>query len=241
MKLAVITDNFFLLEEFKKIIENKKKLVTDIKYFASPKSSNKLMDNTVKIISLKDEWYKLSDRDIVFSLHCKQIFPSELVRTVTCINIHPGLNPYNRGWFPQVFAINNGMPHGATIHIMDEEIDHGDIIAQVEVKIFEHDTSKSVYERTIKSEIELLDDEFESILTGKYSTTPMQNNGNYNCISDFNHICNIDMDRKGTFRDFYNLLRSLTHEPYKNGYFYNDDGDKVYLSLNIEISKSLVK
>lgn len=68
--------------------------------------------------------------DLVFSLHCKQIFPKKLVDEVTCINFHPGFNPFNRGWYPQSFSIINGMPAGATIHKMDENVDSGEIIAQ---------------------------------------------------------------------------------------------------------------
>ena len=39
--------------------------------------------------------------NLVMSIHCKQLFPTELVNNVRCVNVHPGLNPYNRGWFPQ--------------------------------------------------------------------------------------------------------------------------------------------
>jgi methionyl-tRNA formyltransferase len=79
-----------------------------------------------------------------------------------CINIHPGLNPYNRGWYPQVFAINNGLPHGATIHEMDDKIDHGDIIYQKSVDIKLSDTSKTLYERVLDTEIFLFKENFRN-------------------------------------------------------------------------------
>jgi methionyl-tRNA formyltransferase len=37
---------------------------------------------------------------LILSFNCKQIFPADLVSSVTCKNVHPGFNPYNRGWFP---------------------------------------------------------------------------------------------------------------------------------------------
>jgi hypothetical protein len=42
--------------------------------------------------------------DVIISWHCRQIFPKELIERVRCINIHPGFNPYNRGYFPHVFS-----------------------------------------------------------------------------------------------------------------------------------------
>lgn len=79
----------------------------------------------------------LRDYSCVIALHCKQVFPAELVKGIRCINIHPGLNPYNRGWFPHVFSIINGLPVGVTLHEMDKELDHGPIIDQEELKVRE--------------------------------------------------------------------------------------------------------
>ncbi|NAO20317.1 dTDP-4-amino-4,6-dideoxyglucose formyltransferase [Vibrio cholerae] len=171
--------------------------------------------------------------DLIISCHCKKIFPAELVNRVKCINIHPGLNPYNRGWYPQVFAINNGMPHGATIHEMDEEIDHGNIIVQEEIKIEQTDTSKSVYDKVVLAELKMFKQHVSSLISGAYKAKKMVHEGNYNSISDFNELCKIDMNKGGTFREFYNLLRSLQHEPYSNAYFFDDNGDKVYIEIKI--------
>lgn len=239
MKIAVVTDNLYLLGCFRRIASKNGGFISSVDYYCSLQSSN-MFENEVDVesVSLREDWKRMANNyDLLFSLHCKQIFPRELVEQVTCVNIHPGLNPYNRGWFPQVFAINNGMPHGATIHLMDEEIDHGAIIAQSKVDIFEHDTSKSVYERVVNEEIKLLDQNFNKIIKKQYQAEMMSSVGNYNGIKDFNEICHIDMNKQGTFRDFYNLLRSLTHDPYNNAYFYDCNGNKVFMSLNIEVEK----
>ncbi len=96
-----------------------------------------------------DSKYKL-----VISAHCKKIFPPKLVNSFRCINIHPGLNPYNRGYYPQAFSLINKLPVGATIHEIDEKLDHGPIIFQEEVVIESIDTSFSLYNKIIKKEIE---------------------------------------------------------------------------------------
>ena len=51
------------------------------------------------------------------------MFPVDMVRNYRCINVHPGLNPYNRGWFPQTFSLVNHFPVGVTIHEMDAHLD----------------------------------------------------------------------------------------------------------------------
>jgi methionyl-tRNA formyltransferase len=103
--------------------------------------------------SPKDIDFILGNFDLVFSIHCKQIFPKELVNGLKCINIHPGYNPVNRGWYPQIFSILNDLPVGATIHEIDEALDHGGIIARALVPKYSYDTSKSLYDRILEKEI----------------------------------------------------------------------------------------
>jgi methionyl-tRNA formyltransferase len=90
--------------------------------------------------------------DIVFSIHCQKIFPTILVEEVKCINLHPGYNPENKGWYPQVFSILNGKKFGATLHEMDSEIDGGPIIAQEQINIEFKDTSYTAYQKVLKLE-----------------------------------------------------------------------------------------
>lgn len=119
-------------------------LKVDFRYTSFGLNPQQMIEIGAEIINVKDEETKnkiISDYDLVFSLHCKQIFPKRLVENVCCINFHPGLNPYNRGWYPQAFSIINGLPDGSTIHLMDSEVDHGAIIAQKKVDIKVSDTS----------------------------------------------------------------------------------------------------
>ena len=129
-KVLVVTDNHFLFRQFQSIIAGQElKQVAFTFCCTSPKME--LQDEGLTRMNIKKDYTPLIDKyNIIFSLHCKQIFPAELVQKVKCINVHPGLNPHNRGWYPQVFSIINKKPIGATIHVMDEQIDHGEILAQ---------------------------------------------------------------------------------------------------------------
>lgn len=236
MKVFIITDNKWWLDQARKLfkIEN-----LEVEFYCSPKGrelfAEEIDRQIIKPLNIKESVKYLIDTfDLGFSLHCKQIFPAELVKSVRCINVHPGLNPYNRGWFPQVFSIINKKPAGATIHLMDEEVDHGEIIVQKEVEIYEWDTSKTIYDRILSMELELLEARLESILREQYVSTSMIEKGNYNGIEDYNSLLEVDLTQELTMKEAIDYLRALTHPPYKNAYFLTESGEKVYLSLSLE-------
>jgi len=245
-RIFIVTDNRYIYKEFVDILKNKK---IQIDFFCSPKSINlfdkEILEDKITIINLKDEKSDdiliSSDYYLGFSCHSKQLFSSKLVKNITCINIHPGLNPYNRGWFPQVFSILNGLPTGVTFHFMDEEIDHGDIILQEEVKIEEYDTSLSLYNRIQKKEVELFKSNIDNILLKSFYniTTPVE--GNYNSIRDYKDKCKIDLDKTVTMREAIDYLRSMTHPPYVNSYFFDNKGDKIYVSISLSSENMFMK
>jgi methionyl-tRNA formyltransferase len=90
--------------------------------------------------------------DLVIFVHCFQLFPKTMVNAVRCVNIHPGYNPINRGWYPQVFAIVNDLPIGATIHEMDEKLDNGPIIVRELVEKYARDTSLTIFLMILKTQ-----------------------------------------------------------------------------------------
>jgi dTDP-4-amino-4,6-dideoxyglucose formyltransferase len=172
--------------------------------------------------------------DLVISIHCKQLFPSELVNGIRCINVHPGFNPFNRGWFPQVFSIINGLPSGVTIHEIDEKLDHGPIIAQQEYTIEPWDTSGSAYAKIRKLERELVLEHFVSIRDGTYTAVAPKDEGNVNFKKDFDQLRHIDLEQRGTFRDHINRLRALTHDEFRNAYFMTPAGKRVFVRIVLE-------
>lgn len=233
MKVLILTDNSILLK-IALILQDKYR---EVDIFQSPNSSL-----NVPVIRLKTEskWI-INKYDLVFSLHCKQIFPQELVQKVRCINIHPGYNPYNRGWFPHVFSILNGGKAGVTIHEMDQRLDHGKIIIQKECPINAWDTSETVYKRIIEIEKKVILDNYEMIRDKRYVPIKMKTKGNINYIKDYEKLKKIDLDEKGSFRAFINRLRALTHGSYKNAHFLDDKGNKIYLRLILKKEKPRLK
>lgn len=236
MKFFLVTDNVWWFHKATKLFSDKK---FDVQFFCSPSSTalfkSELESKSITTLNIKDDLdYLILNYDVGISAHCKQIFPAKLVESKRCINIHPGLNPYNRGWYPQVFSIINKKPAGATVHIMDKEIDHGEILFQTQIEIKDWDTSKSAYDRILQTEFDLLEENCESILTGSASKIKMNSEGNYNSIADYKALLEIDLEKKVTMREAIDFLRAMTHQPYKNAYFLTEKGEKVFVAIDIE-------
>ncbi|RIJ42778.1 dTDP-4-amino-4,6-dideoxyglucose formyltransferase [Pontibacter oryzae] len=241
-KVLVVSDNQHILKSFDSIAKKSADKI-DIQYAISPSSN--LEDFTglgeITVINLKSE-QRVSEiiaiYDLVISAHCKQLFPAVLVNSVRCINIHPGYNPINRGWYPQVFAIIHKIPVGATIHEMDEELDNGAIIAREIVPQYSWDTSLTLYNRVVKKELELLEKHFTEIINGNYNKIRPEEKGNLYLKKDFNNFLLLDLEQKGTMEEILDKLRALTHGTYKNAYYIDKQtGKKVFVSLQLIVDE----
>jgi len=69
------------------------------------------------------------------------------------LNIHPSLLPAFPGLNAQAQAVAYGVKYsGCTVHLVDEELDHGPIIAQAVVPVLDDDTAESLAERILEQE-----------------------------------------------------------------------------------------
>ncbi|MCG3113417.1 MAG: phosphoribosylglycinamide formyltransferase [Candidatus Manganitrophus sp. SB1] len=84
------------------------------------------------------------------------------------INTHPSLLPAFPGMHAQRQALSYGVRvSGCTIHFVDEEMDHGPIIAQASVPVFEGDTVEQLSERILAEEHRLLPQVLQLYAEGK--------------------------------------------------------------------------
>ena len=69
------------------------------------------------------------------------------------LNIHPSLLPSFPGLNAQRQALEHGVKvSGCTVHIIDEELDHGPIVLQTSVPVRDDDTEETLSARILKEE-----------------------------------------------------------------------------------------
>jgi methionyl-tRNA formyltransferase len=239
-KILIITSNTELSEFFNNQFElHPEKSKYKLDFRTSPGSNLTINGNVIESIDLRDPLTVheiIESYELIISLHSLQIFPSVLVNSVCCLNIHPGYNPHNRGFFSQVFSILNSLPIGATIHLIDEGIDTGPIIDQECLTTNSCDTSFTVYRRIVDAEKRLIERNLGQILDGTFDTVGLQSKGNYNSKKNFDQLCELDLSANGTLGEHIKLLRALTHPGFKNSFYFCENGIKHFVSINIEDS-----
>jgi methionyl-tRNA formyltransferase len=88
-----------------------------------------------KISETTIEQVKSYNPDLIIVFAYSHIIPKEIldIPKYGCVNIHPSLLPLWRGASPVAFAILNGdKKTGVSYMLMDEKLDHGPIIHQIE-------------------------------------------------------------------------------------------------------------
>lgn len=98
------------------------------------------------------------------------IVPKEVLELfpLGIINVHPSLLPKYRGATPGQAAILAGDKiTGVSIIKLDEEVDHGPILAQIEEKIEPRDTSETLYARLFQKGADLLSQVLPKYIAGE--------------------------------------------------------------------------
>jgi phosphoribosylglycinamide formyltransferase-1 len=82
------------------------------------------------------------------------------------LNIHPSLLPKYPGLHPQQQALDDGAAvSGATVHIVNKDLDAGPIVLQREVPVLPGDTAETLAARILTVEHALYPDAIEKILS----------------------------------------------------------------------------
>ena len=84
------------------------------------------------------------------------LLPPSVVRSVKVVNAHPGLIPAVRGLDAFKWAIHDDRPLGNTLHLLDESVDGGEIIAWRTTPVFADDSPDSLARRHYAIEIAMM-------------------------------------------------------------------------------------
>jgi phosphoribosylglycinamide formyltransferase-1 len=116
---------------------------------------SELTKRGVEVVCLAG-YMRLLSKDFIRS------FPNQI------INIHPSLLPSFKGLDAQKQAFNYGVKFtGCTVHFVDEELDHGAIIAQKVVEVKDEDTAETLSAKILEQEHNLYVESIAKITAGK--------------------------------------------------------------------------
>jgi methionyl-tRNA formyltransferase len=151
-----------------------------------------------------------------------------------CLNSHISLLPHNRGAYPNVWSIVERTPAGVTLHYIDDGVDTGDVVAQLEVTVEPIDTGATLYRKLERAAVELFERTWPAIRDRRIERRRQDETGaTCHRMADVGRIDEIGLDRCYTGRELINILRARTFPPYR-GAFFLDQGRRVYLRLELE-------
>lgn len=116
--------------------------------------------------------------DWLFIIGWSQIAKKELLETPNkgCIGMHPTLLPIGRGRAAVPWAILKGLDKtGVTAFKIDEGVDTGPIIDQVEIPLLKYETATSLYKKVDKAHILLMEQVWNSLKENNLSFTVQDN------------------------------------------------------------------
>ncbi|GGU73179.1 methionyl-tRNA formyltransferase [Streptomyces cavourensis] len=113
--------------------------------------------------------------DIIVANNWRTWIPPEIYNLPVhgTLNIHDSLLPAYAGFSPLIWALINGEPEvGVTAHLMDEELDAGDIVVQRSVPVGPTDTSTDLFHRTVDLIAPVTTEALGLIASGQTEFTP---------------------------------------------------------------------
>lgn len=176
--------------------------------------------------------------DVLLSINFGYLFPQEILSCVKWpINLHTSLMPWNRGANPNVWSLVENTPVGVTLHLMTDKVDQGSVIRQLKVEKSCTDNAKLLYGKLQDASVSLISETIDEILNGNISTQNVGGEGSFHLSSDFDKICQLNLNEKKTIKETIDLLRALTFPPYRNAYFL-DSGKKVFVEIYLTAEDS---
>jgi methionyl-tRNA formyltransferase len=151
------------------------------------------------------------------------------------VNTHPSLLPYGRGKHYNFWSIVDSVPFGVSLHMVDEGIDSGSIVAQLEIPYDWEDTGESLYRKATEAMLKLLRETYPALRNVDIETRQQDlAAGTFHRASELDPASSIVLDKTYVARDLLNRLRARTFPGYPACAF--TDGDDTY-EVRVEIKR----
>lgn len=190
----------------------------------------------VKRVSL-EEIYAIENL-IFISLQFTEIIKTEKFKSPYLYNVHFSKLPKYKGVYPAVHPILNGEKEtGVTLHLIDDGIDTGDIVAQVSIDIEIQDTAKDLYNKLSEHAFKLLKLNLDNIIVGRCVAHSQPSvSASYYSKSSIKYA-DIQIDLNKSAFEIHNQFRAFTFREYQMPIY----RDWSILSTEITKKKSIQK
>lgn len=131
--------------------------------------------------------------DLVISYNYRHIVKKDVIEYLgnKIINMHTSYLPWNKGASPNIWSFIEDTPKGVTIHRLEEGVDTGKIIIQKQIDFDEEkETLSTTYNKLNQEIVDLLKDNIEKILEGKYTLVNQKGKGSSHKIKDLDNLLN---------------------------------------------------
>lgn len=210
-----------LLEKYKikAIVTQPDRLVGRKQILMHPPVKEVGLKNTILVLqpeNIKEEMDEILALrpDLIITCAYGQILPKEILNAprLGCINVHASLLPKLRGGAPIHHAIIDGYKKtGITIMYMNQKMDEGDIISQVEVEITDTDTASTLHDKLSIAGRNLLLETLPSIINGTATRTVQDSSKATYGFNIKREEERIHFDK--TSKEIYNQVRGLNSWP----------------------------
>ncbi len=169
----------------------------------------------VPIVTLK-ELYKLDDL-YLFSLEYEKILKTKNFISKNLFNFHFSILPKYRGCHTNFFQIFNGeKKSGVTLHLIDDGIDTGQIIDNLNFPIHVNTTAYENYKRLLEKSFVLFKKNINKILNNKYNKKKQNlKRGSYYSRNSVNYKKMIKLKKINNDIDTHNKIRALIFQPFQ--------------------------
>ncbi|HBZ40001.1 MAG TPA: hypothetical protein DEO59_16565 [Balneola sp.] len=160
--------------------------------------------------------------DVLISVLYARILTPSQITGKRIYNFHPGILPENAGSGNFSWSIiNKEKKAGITLHVVDEKVDHGDIIAIRDFDVLLEDTAEDLFGTGMVILVKMFKDYFEKLLKKSYKTKKQD-------LSLRKVYTKKDMQKVA---DLTHFVRALTFEGKDRAFFMTKDGRRIELDF----------
>lgn len=168
--------------------------------------------------------------DVLITMGWRKIISDNVFERVNLsINIHPALLPEYKGYHPLPYLLkNNETEHGLTAHLISEEVDAGDIVAQCRFRINKFSTINSLIDVSRKEMPNFFIKILHAIEKDELVFTK-QDNSKTKIIAKRRTPLDSELDVNKPLIQLFDDIRACDQERFPPFFFV--DGERVFVKL----------